>query len=192
MPNQQTGNDHQQYRQTGDRPAPVARSGGLGCKPQGVAQRNDELRDIVVPALVRQLQRIAPRERLQILRQAFGIGHDCAVHQHRDDAHVGASQGGGKFQSGVIIGVVQPALAGIALNRDPSRTDHRQQHAAGFQRLVDRVDEIRPRLDGLNVAEHGGLGKMLLEAVGQPSCGALAVLAAVADEDAVHVGSFRR
>jgi hypothetical protein len=92
-----------------------------------------QLRDIVFPALVGQFDGVAPGQGLEVLGQVVATRHLGAFHQHRDHPHVLAGEGGGDFQAGVVVGVVQAAPPGAVRQVRPARPDHRQQHAAGLQ-----------------------------------------------------------
>ena len=144
------------------------------------------MRDIEIPTLVGQFDRVAPCERVEIVGQAVGGGHFGPFDEHRNDAHVTALERRGDLQTGEIAGIVEPTIAIAVLRVDPARTDHRKQHTTGLERALDGVDEIDTGFDRLHITEYRHTVEVLLEMIGETTGRALAILSTITDKNPLH------
>ena len=114
----------------------------MQCLPERIHQ----LRNVVLPAFVGQLDGIAPGQRLEVIGKIVATGHLGTFDQHRNHPHIVALQCGAYLQAGIVVGVIQTAAAGGILQTHPARPDDRQQDAAGLQGMADGLDEIGDRV----------------------------------------------
>src|SRR4051812_11677559 len=76
-------------------------------------------------------------------------------------------------------------------NVTPSRSSHNQRGVASRKSLIDRLHEVLPRRDILQVHKHSISAKQCRQVIAQTTCIRSRVLAPVADEDVTRDGSLR-
>ena len=139
---------------------------------------------------MRQLDAVAERQLLQVVRQLIGARHAGVVNEHRDHRDIALQRAPG-FEPDEVGGVVQPAPACGIGDGEPVLADHREQHAAGGDLLLDRAPEVAARLDAGHVHEHRALAEAIAQVLEQAPRVALRVVAPVADEDRAHSAPSR-
>ena len=180
--------DHNQRQQRND-PEPLhaaARAPRRGRGAVGAEQPHQFLK-IAVPALIGQHDRLSPRQRAQRRRHRLGGRHRRAVHEHGDH-HRLPRQAGADLAAHQVVGVVDAPLARSVDGARPARADHRQHTVGARQRLIQRVHKVLARPQIAHVHEDTPGAEALGQAVLQPASVAGAVIAPVADEDALHGG----
>jgi len=144
----------------------------------------DQAADLRVPPLVRQGERVAPAQRLDVVRQVLVARHRRPLHKHRDDDHLRRpAQGGPYLETDVVVRVVEPPTALDVPAIQPAAPDHHQQRSA---RLNDRgglLDKVHTDPDLVDVEKDLRVAEDRGQPVPQPSGVARRVLPSIADED---------
>ena len=175
------GNQHEERRRRA-RTRVVTCSGRPGFAAGSM--RADGIRqpgDIVVESLVAHLERVPIAESGQRGRKLFGRRHAGAADENRDDRDV-AAKGGGNLVLHEIVG----ALGSFLQTLEPSRPDDDEDAVARGDRLVDRLREVLPGGNVLQVHEDARVAKAGRQAIAQTPGVAAGVFASIADEDARH------
>ena len=146
--------------------------------------------DVVTPATIADLDRVAPGERLHFRRQVVAVGHLRAGDEHRDQVHVGALERRLDLESDEVLGIGDPNRALVVLHGRPARAHDHDQHMTGGHHIRDPLDEVDPGREidiheDVAVAELGG--HRVVEAPGVRG----GFLTPVADED-LRLGDARR
>ena len=115
--------------------------------------------DVVAPAPVTELERVAPGERPHVGRQVIAVGHPRSRDEHRDHGHVVAAQGGADLEPDEVLGVGDPNPAVLVGDRGPARPHDDDQHVAGRDRIRDPFDEVDPGRE-VDVHEHVGVAEL--------------------------------
>jgi len=148
-------------------------------------QSSDQQLDVRVPASMAQLDAVAKRQVLQVVRQLVGARHGSLLHEHRNDRDV-ALQRACRLEPDEIVGVVQAALAFLVGRGQPGLADNREQHAAGSDLLLYDAAEVAARLDARHVHEDRVLAEALAQVLEQAAGMALGVVPPIADENRAH------
>ena len=164
------------------RTCPRRRPGRWGFAPAAVVEPADQALDVVAPALVGQLQCVAPRDRPQLRRQVLPVRHPRPGDEHGNRRHVGTPQGGLDLDPDEVLGIGEPRPPLLILYLRPRRPHDDNQHVAGGHRLGYPLDEVDPGRH-VHVHEHVVLPEPRHHRVVQaPGVGG-GVLAPVGDED---------
>jgi hypothetical protein len=132
---------------------------------------------------MRDLDRIAPRQRLERGRQ-FGLRrHRRAIDQHWNDPNIPLER---RFDLDphIVRWIIEPPFTRGIPGRQPTRTDDCDESAAIGDLLVERVDKVDARLDRIDIDEKLVALEMLEQAVEQAPSRSLAVAAPIIDENA--------
>jgi hypothetical protein len=139
------------------------------------------VRIVLVPA-VAQLERVEPRQLVELGGQLLPPQRFGPVDQHRDHPHP-ALQRGPHFEAHKVVRVVESPPSPLIGQRRPLAPDQRHQHRARVHRLGDDLREVQARLDGVQIHEHLRVGETLAQLVLQQASIGRGVLAPVAEED---------
>ncbi len=129
-----------------------------------------------------ELDRLASHEGREVRGQILGARHRCAFDEYRHHPD-GSLERGRRFESHEVRGIVEPALA-VGILGEPVVADDDDQDLAGADGALDRVDEIRARVDSLDVHEHAGGAEVRSEPIVQAAGVAGRVVTPIAYEDA--------
>ena len=99
---------------------------------------------------MREPHRITTRERPQRFRQLIGARHLCLANQHWDHALV-LRQRAFNLDPDKVARVVQPPAAATIARVDPVPANHRNEHVALRDLIVQNADEVEPGLDAVDV-----------------------------------------
>jgi hypothetical protein len=137
------------------------------------------------PPNVAQLDRVAMRERGQIGRQILCSGHRAPLDEHGNHANLFVLERGCDFNAQEVFRIVEaaPLEPGI-LNGQPVSTDDGEQHGAGFELVLDELDEVHAGRNVVGVLEDAVRAELRAQGGQQREHMPRAVLAAIADEDA--------
>ena len=149
-----------------------------------------EAPQVRVPPRVAQLDCLAARDRLEIVRKLIGRRHPRALHEHRHHRDV-PSKRCRNFVSDEVLRILEASTPVIVDARRPVSPDQHEEHTTGAHRAVDRLHEIRPGSDIGQIHEDGCLAKAADEGIEEPSRMASGVVAAIADEHSRHVSPDR-
>ena len=134
---------------------------------------------------VQHLDRLPPRQRPQFVGQVLGARHRRVFDEHRHDADLAAQCRSG-LQANEVLRIVEPAATAGVRRAQPPRADDDDQHATRRDGLLDRIDEIDAGVYALDVHEHPLAAEVRRQPVVEPTGVTRRIVAAVADEDAVH------
>jgi hypothetical protein len=134
---------------------------------------------------VGQFDGLASHQRLELARQGLQGGHGRAVEQDRHDPDI-PCQGGTGLQADEVVRIIQPPAPGGVGDVEPFVADQDDQHPARGDGLFDRDDEISAGLDALHIHEHPVGAEVGHQPVVQAAGIAGGVVAAIADENAIH------
>ena len=129
-----------------------------------------------------ELDRLAVRERFQIVREFGEVRHRGAVDQNRDDEHF-VLKGRRYFDAHEIVRIVEAPMPFCIFRVQPVAADDGQQHVARPHRNVDLGDEVETRRDRVHVHEQVIGGELLRQPVVEPARRARTVLAPVIDKN---------
>jgi hypothetical protein len=137
---------------------------------------------------VAKLERVAPRKRGEVLGEV-GLGrHLGAVDEDGDHRDV-ALQRRGDFDPHIVVRVVEPPLALAVGGGQPVRADDCKQRVALGDLAIELLDEVEPRLDGVDIDEERAAREFAREMIVKPPRDARRVVSPVIDEDAGHSGA---
>ena len=147
----------------------LRRCGGLGRRPAArllhfcecVFERLDQPLRVGLESLLREPDRISPRERLEWLRQRLGARHFGLLHQHRNDP-LAESERRFDLDADKILRIFETRPACFICHSEPIGTDQ-HEHRVAAPRL-DHPHKVLPRPDAaLDIHEQAFGGKGLFE-----------------------------
>jgi hypothetical protein len=103
------------------------------------------------------------------------------LNEHGNYPHL-ARQRSCDFQSDRVIGVFEPAYPAI-LGHQPVPANDRQQHIAGGDSFLDRLDEVLTSLHPIHILEQLPLSERLVQRVKKPPDVTSGLLAALTDQN---------
>ena len=103
-----------------------------------------------------------------------------------------AGEGRGDLEPHEVVRFVEPAAAGHVAGAGPLAPDDGQHDAAVVEARLDRLHEVLPRTQGIDVTKHPRRAEAPFERFAQPAGVARRVLAAVADEGSGHLSPGAR
>ena len=112
----------------------------------------DEPRDVRLPALVVELDRVAIGQIADRLGQIARRRHRGTLDQHGDHANA-ATQRFDELGANAVGRLVAPPAAVAARGGQPVAADDGEKHRAGRDAPRHRLDEIVPRPDRVEIAE---------------------------------------
>jgi hypothetical protein len=140
---------------------------------------------------MRQADRVAPRECLQPLRQFGRARHLCVVHKHRDHAFL-LRESGLDFDAHEVLGIVEASRSALVACRNPVLADHRDQHVAARDLIVQHLHKVEPGGDIVDVHEQPlGREGLFKSAVKRLSKAGI-VAAAIVNENVAAHPSFQQ
>ena len=140
---------------------------------------------VVLETRVVQFHRLMERQIGQSRRQPAQGGRGGTADKHRH--HVGPA---GERSADLVHDIIFVSRRdALPQDVEPARTDHRQDHGAPGQRLIDGLGEVLPRSDVLHVHEDPMNAEKRAETIRQPTGVRRSIVAPVADEDVVHAAA---
>jgi hypothetical protein len=106
-----------------------------------------------VEVRIAQLQGVAPSQRLKIVRQVCGSGHQCALDERRDHPDV-PPQCCGNFMPDEVFWIIYPPLSIGIGERQPLPPDEGDQDIARTHSTLDNLNEVETGLNAINIHEH--------------------------------------
>src|SRR5262249_8428110 len=128
------------------------------------------------------IEPVAEGKLFQFLRQLIRLRHLGAIQQDRDDGNV-ALKGRPDFDSHKIVRVIQAAVVIFITRIQPVGSDHREQHVTLGDLLAERLDQVDPQRDGVDVHEQEVAAELSFQPIVHSASMARAIVAAIADED---------
>jgi hypothetical protein len=150
-------------------------------------ERLDEALRVGAKALMREPDGIAAREGFEAFGQFRRARHRRVVHQHRNDA-LFLLQRRLDLDAHEVFRTVEPPRACLVGGVEPVLADHRDQHVAARDLVVQHLHEVEARRDIVHVHEQPLGRKHLFEAAIERLGEARIVAAAIIDEDVAGHG----
>ena len=113
---------------------------------QCVLERLDESLRVSLEALLRQPDRVSPRERLERLRQCVGARHFGLVHKHRDHA-LAELERRFDLDANKIFRIFEAPPPRFTGHGQPIGTDKHQHHIAKADFILDHPNKVLPSPD---------------------------------------------
>ncbi len=113
-----------------------------------------------------QLNPVAVREFLEVVRQLLGARHFCTVDQHGNYGNI-SPQRRSSFEANEVGRIVEAPLPRLILGVGPLFADDRQQDTAGGNAIVDCFAKVSSYLDRRYIHEHRVLAEDANEIVEQ-------------------------
>ena len=157
-------------------------AGGSGAAKTLVMVFNEDA-EVVIPAPVGDLERVAPGQRGQVRRQVVLLRRWRSSDEHGDDPDVASLEGGGHLDPDKIVRVVESAPSAVVCGRDPIGPDYGDQNPAGADGGLDVLDEVDAGLHGVDVHKDPLRAELPLEALVDSPRIRRGGATAVADED---------
>ena len=157
----------------------------FGRRVACLAQRCDEMRGAVMESRVCKLQRLPPRQRLELLRKITRLRHAGAADQHWDDSDA-PLECRTQLPANEVFRIVQTAVAQGIDTAEPGAANDDDDGRTRGEPTVDHVDEVFSQLDGVDVHEHLIRSKLRHETVVESPRVRRGVLTSVIDEDLAH------
>src|SRR5262249_19538289 len=145
------------------------------------------LRAVLIEMAVADLDGIEAGKLPKTSRQVPRLRHFRASEQHGDDARSGLERGDDLRAHQVVL-AGQPPVAVRVRRRDPAWADQREENIRLAHLGANGLEEIRARVDAVEVAIDPTLAEPVGEPVEEPAGMAGGIVTAVADEDAHHHG----
>jgi hypothetical protein len=128
---------------------------------------------------------LAPRERLQGIRQLSRLRHNRPVDQNWDNANV-AGKRSCDFNSNEIIRLMEAAISGFVRRIQPVGTDDDQKDFARSNLAVQMRREVDPGRNVVDIHEDIFLSELMAQPVVQPTGSAYRILSSIVNENSVR------
>jgi hypothetical protein len=149
----------------------LRRCGGLGRRPAArllhfcgcVFERLDQPLRVGLESLLREPDRISPRERLERLRQRLGARHFGLLHQNRNDP-LAESERRFDLDADKILRIFETRPACFICHSEPIGTYQHEHRVTCADLLLDHPNKVQPRPDAaLDIHKQALGGKGLFE-----------------------------
>ena len=149
-------------------------------------KRIDQTPECLVECSVVEIERVPARQTSKGRRQLVRPWHLCASHQDGDYTNL-SRQSCPDLEADKVFGVVDPTPPLCVGHSEPLLANHHQHRIASRNGLFDHFNEIRARIDAVDIHEHLALAKLQGQPIVQSSRVRDAVFTPVTDKYRGHV-----